>query len=141
MSRPDHQPEQMRHHDADKADHAADRNRNARHRRHQHDRNPLQPLDIDAAMKRFGLAEHQHIEPARDRDAGDRGERQHRRQRGELGPGCAAQRAQQPERDIAQLAVVGDEDEEPDAGIGDGGNRNAGQQENRDRRPPRAAGD
>ena len=37
----------------------------------------------------------------------------------DLGPGRAAQRAQQPERDVAQLAVVGDEHQQADAGIGD----------------------
>ena len=49
---PDHQPQQMRHDDADEADHAGDRDRGARHRRHQHDRDPLQPLDLDAACER-----------------------------------------------------------------------------------------
>ena len=61
--------------------------------------------------------------------------------RGGLGPGRAAQRPQQPERDIAQLAVVGDEHQKPDAGIGDGGDREPGEQEDRDRGAARAAGD
>ena len=138
---PDHQPQQMRHHDADKSDDAANRNRDAGHRRHQHDRNPLQPLDVDAAVERLGLAEHQHVEPARDRQAGDQGDPQHRRQRGKLGPGRSAQRAQQPERDVAQLAIVGDEHQKPDAGIGDRGDRNSRQQEDRNRGPARAARD
>ena len=132
---------QMRHHDADKSDDAANRNRNPGHGRHQHDRNPLQPLDVDAAVKRLGLAEHQHVEPARDRQASDQGDPQHRRQRGKLGPGRPAQRAQQPERDVAQLAIVGNEHQQSDAGIGDRGDRNSGQQEDRNRRPSRTARD
>ena len=69
------------------------------------------------------------------------GERQHRCERRDLGPGRAAQRAQQPERDVAQLAIVGDEDQKPDAGIGDRGDRESRQQEDRDRGAARAAGD
>ncbi|MGY4379280.1 hypothetical protein ACVWZ3_006919 [Bradyrhizobium sp. i1.3.6] len=37
--------------------------------------------------------------------------------------------------------VVGDEHQKPDAGIGDGSDGDAGEQEDRDRGPPRAAGD
>ena len=58
-----------------------------------------------------------------------------------LGPGRAAQRSQQPERDIAQLAIVGDEHQEPDAGIGDGGDCQTRQQKDRDRGAAGAAGD
>ncbi len=32
----------------------------------------------------------------------------------DLAPGRAAERAERPERDVAQLAVVGDEQQEPD---------------------------
>ena len=61
--------------------------------------------------------------------------RQERRERRELGPGRAAQRAQHPERDVAQLPVVGDEDQKPDAGIGERGDRKPAEQEDRDRGP------
>ena len=71
VARADHQPQQMRHHDADEADHARDRHRRAGRRRHQHDRDAFEPLDRDAHVERFRLAEHDEIEPARDeRQAG-----------------------------------------------------------------------
>ena len=43
------------------------------------------------------------------------------------------ERAQHPERDVAQLPVVGQEHEQPDAGIGQRGDRKPAEQEDRDR--------
>ncbi len=92
-------------------------------------------------MKSFGFAEHEHVEPACDPQACGQANRQYRRDGCRFGPGCAAQRSQQPERDVAQLAIVRHEHQKSDAGIGNGGDGKACQQEDGDRRAAGAAGD
>ena len=56
-----------------------------------------------------------------------------RRDRRDLRPGRAAERAEHPEGDVAQLAVVGEEDEQADAGIGQRRDREPAEQQRGDR--------
>ena len=133
MARPDHEAQQMRHHDADKADHAGDRDGRPGRGRDQHDRDALQPLDRDAHVERFCFAEHDQVEPARDERQAAEQQHDERRNRRDLGPGGAAERAEQPEGDVAQLPVVGEKDEKPDPRIGERRDRDAGEQQDRDR--------
>ncbi len=124
----------MRHHDADESHDTADRNRDARHRRNKNDRNTLQPLHVDAAMKCFCFSEHQYIESTRDPQARSHCDCQNGRDDCRLGPGRAAQRSQEPERDVAQLPIVSDKHQKADSGIGNRRDRKPRQQENGDRR-------
>ena len=137
----DDDPQQMRHNDADKADHTADRDGDAGHCRNHHDGDFLQPLDIDTGVKGFGLAKHKHIEAACDQ----RDRQQCKQCDGRNHPGfrpCrTAERAEQPECDVAQLAIIGDENQKPDARIGDSRYGETGQQEDRNRGAAFAAGD
>jgi hypothetical protein len=75
-----------------------------------------------------------------DEDHGDGSQNEDRNDRRCLAPGGAAERTEQPEGDVAELAVVGDEDDQADAGIGNGGDGEAGEQEDGDRRAAAARG-
>ena len=92
-------------------------------------------------MKGFGFAQHQHVEPARDQRNRQQGQRNHRRDGRGLRPCRATERAEQPEGNVAQLPVVGDEHQKADAGIGDGRDGKTCQQEDGDRGAAVAAGD
>ena len=109
--RPGGEPQQMRHHDADKADPARHRDRRAGGAGDGEDGEGLQPLDRDAQDGRL------RPRPAPARSVRGPGTARRRardddRPGGpELGPAGAGQRAERPERQVAQLAVVGDEDQ------------------------------
>ena len=82
----DHQAQQMRHHDADEADHAGDRDGGAGRGRDQHDRDALQALDRDAHVEGFRFAQHDEVEPARDERQATEQQRDERRDRRDLAP-------------------------------------------------------
>ena len=86
----DHQPQQMRHHDADEADDARERHRRAGGGGDQHDGRALEPLDREAAVEGFGFAQHEQIEAAHDERHRHRQQHEERRERGDLAPGRAA---------------------------------------------------
>ena len=79
MAGAEHKPQQVRHDDADKADDAGERDGGSGHRRDQHDRDPLQALDLDAHVERLGFAEHEQIEAAGDQRHGEQHGGQKRR--------------------------------------------------------------
>ena len=111
MSGPISQTQQMRHDDADEADAAADRDRGAGRGGDDEDRHMFQPLHRDAEMAGGRFAERQRVEAAR-----QEGRRRERRQDDrpggdDLGPGRAGERAELPEGQVAQLPVVGHEDQ------------------------------
>ena len=114
---------------------ARDRHRRAGRRRNDDDREQLQPLHRDAGMEGFGFSEHQQVEPSGDERRRRRDNEQGGSDRGGLQPGRPRHRAQQPERHIAQLPVVGDKYQEPDPGIGERRDRDPAQQKDRDRSP------
>ena len=76
----DHQPDHVRHDDADKTDRAAERNRRPGRERRRDERDPLDTRHVDAAGRRRIHAEAQEIQGARQRGQqreGHEQERQH----------------------------------------------------------------
>ena len=94
----------------------------------------LEPLDRDAHVERLRLAQHQQIETAGDERHGDeRAARRNGAIADDLGQVAPPSEPSSPERDVAQLPVVGDEDEKADPGIGERRDREPAEQEDRDR--------
>eukprot|EP01042_Synura_sphagnicola_P034701 gene34701-44496_t len=90
----DREPDQMRHDDADEADHAGRGDAGTDRERDEQDRERLDALDRDAEMIGLGLAEHERIEPARQQRHGEKQRQHDRRHHRELGPAGAAEAAE-----------------------------------------------
>ena len=141
MTRPEHEAQQVRNDDSDEADHSRKRDRRPHGGGDKHDAPAFQLLHANAHVERLVLAEHQPVEPARD-ERHSRGDEKHdgQQHRGFV-PCRAAERAEHPELDVAQLAVVRDEHQKADARHREGADRQPGEQEHRDRRAPLARRD
>ena len=130
----DHQPHRVRRDNADEADDACGGDACAdSHRDQEHDRG-LQSLKANAEVESLRFAKRQRVKPARQ----ERRRREHkggdRRERGDLDPVRAAERAHRPEGEIAQLPVVADISEDANERTRQRGKRDASQQHGRDRR-------
>lgn len=113
----------MRHHNPDKPDSAADRDRGTGCRRDDQDRGPLQPLHRDADMTGGGLAQGQPVQAARQQCRDRQRQQDQGNRRREPAPGRPGQRAHVPEGEITQLRVIRHVDKQPSQSHRQGGER------------------
>ena len=143
MRRAEHEPQHVRHDEADEADDAAHRHRGAGQHGRRREHRAAHPLDVDAEARRRLLAEEQQVEVARVPARRHRTHGHRRQAHPHVGPRAVVQPAHQPEDHLVGDLPVDDAERDEQGGDG-GGQRPEGdarEQQGRDGGAPGAGGD
>jgi len=132
MIRPGQQSHQVRHHQADEADHPRCRHRRTHAQCGAEHQFALEPLDIDPEMSGLGFAEQQCIQCLRPSRQPQRHASAHQQQRPQARIAGAIEAAQVPERQCAQGGVIGQVGKQAHRRAGERREGDTGEQHGRD---------